>query len=739
MNGTCENSARDERHFPCRLWQFDSSARITTPPHKDARLQHGRRLWHRMAVVPARHYLLCEERGGSSSSNATSRTRDATSTGAEDHDHPDFNQMMRTARKLPPPREIFDSLDTNEDGTVSAKELDKALRKMGKSERVREILLQRVFSYQNPMPRRVKSTRPLGGVNFASESCEQLAGGGASAVEGRGGAAGRLAPSGRDDEGEQQFSKLFGGASRGPGTDGDGCTDDMIRDGPGAAPPRRLKSLRASGSEVTFAEFERYYESRKEELERVFTMLLEMEAVQGQQERHGTRAVSPSSSGGAASSTAVPRPASTATAASRRREGRTIDPADEATTSEHDEGKLPRSISPASQNTKRELSAKKLRELLALVGKTASDDEIRLILSISESEHGGKLSFTEFAHCCFFAPDVSPAAVFDNFEKDAYRDDAAAESTVPRDLAIADVAGNLDEVVRKLMCGMIAGATSRTVTAPIERTKLIMQSSMQTGGFLQTFSNIYRSGTMYDYFRGNGANCVKIAPETALKFLLFDFLKKVIASDGDNPSTMERFFAGGLAGALAGAVIYPLEISKTRLTLAPPKKYNGVIHCLQKVAFQEGVGALYRGLGASTLGIIPYAGIDLGVNSLLRDYYSLKYEELNEEPSITVMLSCGMISSTTAMTVTYPLNLVRTRMQMSGLKEVFTERVARGEHYTRLERIPDTAVGVFRHIVAESGPRGLYRGFFANLLKVAPATSVSYTVYGYLDHLFHNK
>ncbi|CAD7955600.1 unnamed protein product [Amoebophrya sp. A25] len=383
------------------------------------------------------------------------------------------------------------------------------------------------------------------------------------------------------------------------------------------------------------------------------------------------------------------------------------------------------------------ISSKTLRQLLRLVGKKASDDEIRLILHTAESQNGGLLSFKEFAHCCFFAPDVNPAAVFDNFEREAFRDDAAAESTVPRELAISDAARNLDQVVRKLLCGMVAGATSRTVTAPIERAKLIMQAAPDSGSFWQTFSNIYRkSGTLYDFYRGNGANCLKIAPETALKFALFDYLKGRIAHDKDNLSTGERFLAGGAAGAIAGATIYPLEIAKTRLTLAPPKKYNGVFHCLRKVFFQEGFGALYKGLGASTLGIIPYAGTDLGVNSMLREYYSLRYEEIGEEPSIPVMLGCGMISSTVAMTVTYPLNLVRTKMQMSGLKEIFTERVERGEHYTAMQRLPDSIPGVFQHIWRTGGARGLYRGFFANMLKVAPATSVSYTVYGYLDHWF---
>ena len=38
-----------------------------------------------------------------------------------------------------------------------------------------------------------------------------------------------------------------------------------------------------------------------------------------------------------------------------------------------------------------------------------------------------------------------------------------------------------------------------------------------------------------------------------------------------------------------------------------------------QVVRAEGGGALYRGLGTSVVGIMPYAGIDLSINSLLKE------------------------------------------------------------------------------------------------------------------------
>ena len=115
------------------------------------------------------------------------------------------------------------------------------------------------------------------------------------------------------------------------------------------------------------------------------------------------------------------------------------------------------------------------------------------------------------------------------------------------------------------------------------------------------------------------------------------------------------------------------------------------------------------------------------------------YEERDEEPGVFAMLSCGMISSTVAMVATYPLNLIRTRLQMSGVQEIFTEfiRTKKGETYTPNKFASSGgAIEMVNGIIREDGIKGLYRGMAANMMKVVPATSISYYVYGYLTDKF---
>ncbi|RXN39242.1 Calcium-binding mitochondrial carrier S -1 [Labeo rohita] len=78
---------------------------------------------------------------------------------------------------------------------------------------------------------------------------------------------------------------------------------------------------------------------------------------------------------------------------------------------------------------------------------------------------------------------------------------------------------------RQLVAGGVAGAVSRTGTAPLDRMKVFMQvHSSKTnkislaGGFKQ----MIKEGGVASLWRGNGVNVIKIAPETAIKFMAYE-------------------------------------------------------------------------------------------------------------------------------------------------------------------------------------------------------------------------
>ncbi|XP_068878601.1 mitochondrial adenyl nucleotide antiporter SLC25A24 isoform X2 [Aphelocoma coerulescens] len=228
------------------------------------------------------------------------------------------------------------------------------------------------------------------------------------------------------------------------------------------------------------------------------------------------------------------------------------------------------------------------------------------------------------------------------------------------------------------------------------------------------FKQMLKEGGVRSLWRGNGVNVVKIAPETAIKFWAYEQYKKILTREDGKLGTVERFVSGSLAGATAQTSIYPMEVLKTRLAVGKTGQYSGMFDCAKKILKREGPKAFYKGYIPNILGIIPYAGIDLAVYELLKSTWLEHYASSSANPGVFVLLGCGTVSSTCGQLASYPLALIRTRMQAQA----------------SVEGAPQlNMVGLFQRIVATEGLRGLYRGIAPNFMKVLPAVSISYVVY----------
>uniref|UniRef100_UPI003AAF6381 mitochondrial adenyl nucleotide antiporter SLC25A24-like isoform X1 n=1 Tax=Centroberyx gerrardi TaxID=166262 RepID=UPI003AAF6381 len=273
---------------------------------------------------------------------------------------------------------------------------------------------------------------------------------------------------------------------------------------------------------------------------------------------------------------------------------------------------------------------------------------------------------------------------------------------------------------KQLVAGAMAGAVSRTGTAPLDRVKVFMQvhsSKSNRISLVGGLKQMIKEGGVTSLWRGNGVNVLKIAPETAIKFMSYEQYKKLLASEGKKVETHQRFMAGSLAGATAQTAIYPMEVLKTRLTLGKTGQYSGMFDCAKKILKNEGVRVFYKGYIPNLLGIIPYAGIDLAVYESLKTTWLSYYAKDSANPGILVLLGCGTISSTCGQLASYPLALIRTRMQAQASLDASDQ--------------PSMSTLV-KKIVAKDGFFGLYRGILPNFMKVIPAVSISYVVYEYM-------
>lgn len=82
-----------------------------------------------------------------------------------------------------------------------------------------------------------------------------------------------------------------------------------------------------------------------------------------------------------------------------------------------------------------------------------------------------------------------------------------------------------------LLSGAIAGAVSRSAVAPIERIIILRQTKNPKYvnlSFSKSLQTMYSSEGMTSLFKGNGANCIRIAPFQAIEFFMFEYYKHVV-------------------------------------------------------------------------------------------------------------------------------------------------------------------------------------------------------------------
>ncbi|XP_018930426.1 calcium-binding mitochondrial carrier protein SCaMC-3-like isoform X1 [Cyprinus carpio] len=371
------------------------------------------------------------------------------------------------------------------------------------------------------------------------------------------------------------------------------------------------------------------------------------------------------------------------------------------------------------RNNDGQLDVGEIQQSLHSLGVDVTLEQAAKILQSMDTDHSMTIDWFEWRDHFLFNP-LHNMEEIAQYWKHSVMLDIGELLTVPDEFSEKEKQSGF--VWRQLMAGAVAGSVSRTGTAPLDRLKVFLQvhgQSSDKGNMWRGLRAMVKEGGLTALWRGNGINVLKIAPETAIKFLAYEQIKCLMRgrNEGGTLKVQERFVAGSLAGATAQTVIYPMEVLKTRLTLRKTGQYSSVADCAKQILQKEGILAFYKGYLPNMLGIIPYAGIDLAVYETLKNAWLQRHTEGSPHPGVLVLVGCGTVSSTCGQLASYPLALIRTRMQAQA----------------SVKGAPQLSMlTLFRSIVAQEGVVGLYRGIAPNFLKVIPAVSISYVVYEHM-------
>ncbi|CAE6142800.1 unnamed protein product [Arabidopsis arenosa] len=300
-------------------------------------------------------------------------------------------------------------------------------------------------------------------------------------------------------------------------------------------------------------------------------------------------------------------------------------------------------------------------------------------------------------------------------------------------------------ICKSLFAGGVAGGVSRTAVAPLERMKILLQvqnpHSIKYSGTVQGLKYIWRTEGLRGLFKGNGTNCARIVPNSAVKFFSYEQASKGIlymyrqrtGNENAQLTPLLRLGAGATAGIIAMSATYPMDMVRGRLTVQTansPYQYRGIAHALSTVLREEGPRALYRGWLPSVIGVVPYVGLNFAVYESLKDWL-LKDNPFglveNNDLTIVTRLTCGAIAGTVGQTIAYPLDVIRRRMQMVGWKDA--SAVVTGEGRSKASLEYTGMMDAFRKTVRHEGFGALYKGLVPNSVKVVPSIAIAFVTY----------
>ena len=293
------------------------------------------------------------------------------------------------------------------------------------------------------------------------------------------------------------------------------------------------------------------------------------------------------------------------------------------------------------------------------------------------------------------------------------------------------------------------------------------QQQQQASSAWQVAATVYREQGVLSFWRGNVPNVLRVSGTAAVNFTCMDYYKRVAVGPwldyltrySRQTRNLERqrqlatsLVSGGLAGATATTVLYPIEFLRTRLAMdvgggkkpvllpsstvstkegattgggqsshhpRPPRQYKGMLDVLQKILKSDGILGLFQGYGIAVTGGIFYRIILLGGYDALKSELLLRKQEQaanhhnNNDDATTkqrTTLSWGerivsaQLISLTAGTAAYPFDSVRRRLMMQA-----------GQPYE--QRQFRNSLHCIRSIWRLEGLRGFYLGLGPNILR----------------------
>ncbi|EKX46581.1 mitochondrial carrier protein [Guillardia theta CCMP2712] len=291
------------------------------------------------------------------------------------------------------------------------------------------------------------------------------------------------------------------------------------------------------------------------------------------------------------------------------------------------------------------------------------------------------------------------------------------------------------------LAGAAAGVCASFCVCPLDVVKTRLQGQIHSHssivkyrGTVDTIHTIMKEEGVRGLYRGLSPTLLGMVPTWTTYFTAYNFFKSMLETNDRQEGL--QFSKGQIfvhmlsacgAGIVTATVSNPFWVVKTRIQMFSRHScpYRGTMDAFLKIPREEGIAALYKGLGPSLLGVshitIQYPMYERLKLELAKRQRVPIDENFHTELGVPSLVAAAAGSKIFASVFTYPHEVVRTRMIMES-----DEKSGLLLQYVKLWR--------------EAGIRGLYRAFFTNVFRVIPSSAVTFVsyelVYNWLVHCY---
>ncbi|KAF0852454.1 mitochondrial solute carrier family 25 (mitochondrial folate transporter) member 32 [Andalucia godoyi] len=273
---------------------------------------------------------------------------------------------------------------------------------------------------------------------------------------------------------------------------------------------------------------------------------------------------------------------------------------------------------------------------------------------------------------------------------------------------------NAPKKQNSVLAGFLAGAIPTVTLHPLDFIKVRFQAvNSQEIRALGTFgaaSNIAKTQGIRTLFSGLVPSLIGNSASWGIYLYLYSRIKSWNAAHISNPLIVS-FSSGVQAGVCSTLMTNPIWLIKTRLQLQNKTnhRYSGMTHAFKTIVREEGVAGLYRGI-VPALFLVSHGSLQF-----------MAYDELKrlfDADSHLSYFAAGVASKTFAMVITYPFQVVKTRLQ---------DFRSTSDHSYRGFR------DAVQQIIRKEGPLTFYRGLSASFYRLVPMSAMTLTLYEFFS------